>query len=729
MKVILKIISLFLLITILLGLYLSVVGIETTKFNKQIQNKVKKIDNNLNLELKKVKLILNPFEFNLSAKTLGPKIINQDQYLELENIETNISLKSIISDEFSIEQVEMSTKSIKISNLISFSRLIYQIPELVIFEKLFDVKGYIIANIKVEFNKDGSLKDNYVFKGFIKDTKANLSKNYNISKLNLAFNFTKDEIILKNLNLRLNNLDLESETISAKKIGNEYLIKGNIENNTLEFNDEDLVTLKENFFPDIDIKNIRFNSKNKFSLKIGKKYQFRDLTISSKINLQEALILKDINLNQIFPELKNNISFLNHEIDLTYKKNFLSINGNGKILIQKKQDLISYKIEKNKNEFIFENVFKINKNPFLIELLDYQKKDDSELIIRFNGQKNKKGRIFIKSASLVEEKNKIEIKNIYFDENFRLENFDNINLDYVDKDDKRNSVKIYKKKKKYSLRGDYFNSDNLIQNILFSDEETNYFSKDFKIELNIKKVRLDDEFQLNNLEGDLYFKNKKLFDANLIGYFPDSKKMTFTVKTNNANKITTFFIDHAKPIVKRYKFIKGFNDGILDFYSSKIGNTSKSTLKIYDFKLKELPTLTKILTLASLQGIADILSGEGIRFDEFEMNFENKDKLMTINEIYALGPAISVLMSGYIEKDKLISLKGTLVPATTINKAIGSIPVLGKILVGTKTGEGVFGVSFKIKGPPKNLETTVNPIKTLTPRFITRTLEKIKKTN
>ena len=66
-------------------------------------------------------------------------------------------------------------------------------------------------------------------------------------------------------------------------------------------------------------------------------------------------------------------------------------------------------------------------------------------------------------------------------------------------------------------------------------------------------------------------------------------------------------------------------------------------------------------------------------------------------------------------------------PATTINRTISSIPVLGKILVGEKTGEGVFGVSFKIKGPPKKLETTVNPIKTLTPRFITRTIEKIKK--
>ena len=178
-----------------------------------------------------------------------------------------------------------------------------------------------------------------------------------------------------------------------------------------------------------------------------------------------------------------------------------------------------------------------------------------------------------------------------------------------------------------------------------------------------------------------------------------------------------------------YKFVKGFKGGSLDFYSSKQNNESFSKLKIYDFKLKELPALTKLLTLASLQGIADLVSGEGIGFEEFEMNFKNKGNLMTIKEIYAIGPAISILMDGYVEQNKLISLRGTLVPATTINKAIGSIPVLGKILVGTKTGEGVFGVSFKIKGPPKKLETTVNPIKTLTPRFITRTLEKIKKIN
>ena len=206
-------------------------------------------------------------------------------------------------------------------------------------------------------------------------------------------------------------------------------------------------------------------------------------------------------------------------------------------------------------------------------------------------------------------------------------------------------------------------------------------------------------------------------------------KIIFTINTIDNTKITTLYAHKAKPFVKRYKFIKGFDNGLLDFNSRKKSDETISQLKIYDFKLKELPVLTKILTLASLQGIADILSGEGIGFDEFEMNFKNKKDSITIEEMYATGPAISILMSGYVEKEKLISLRGTLVPATTVNKVIGSIPILGDILVGSKTGEGVFGVSFKIKGPPKELETTVNPIKTLTPRFITRTLEKIKKTN
>ena len=74
-------------------------------------------------------------------------------------------------------------------------------------------------------------------------------------------------------------------------------------------------------------------------------------------------------------------------------------------------------------------------------------------------------------------------------------------------------------------------------------------------------------------------------------------------------------------------------------------------------------------------------------------------------------------------------MSGTIVPAKSLNSLISKIPVVGNILVGEKAGEGIFGVSFKMKGIPGKIKTTVNPVKTLTPRFITRALEKMKKSD
>ena len=60
------------------------------------------------------------------------------------------------------------------------------------------------------------------------------------------------------------------------------------------------------------------------------------------------------------------------------------------------------------------------------------------------------------------------------------------------------------------------------------------------------------------------------------------------------------------------------------------------------------------------------------------------------------------------------------------NKLISKIPVLGDIIIPKQVGEGLFGISFKIKGKPGNIKTSINPIKTLTPRFIQRIIDRNK---
>jgi len=304
-----------------------------------------------------------------------------------------------------------------------------------------------------------------------------------------------------------------------------------------------------------------------------------------------------------------------------------------------------------------------------------------------------------------------------------------VKFDYKNKNNLLNKIELKKDKSNFSIKGKSFDATQFINNSMDDDEGSIIFENfNSKFDIKIDTTYLNKNDYTKNLFGNFTFKKSKLSKLNLESAFSNNKKMNLSIETNKQKEtITKFFSNYPKPLIKRYDFIKGFEEGYLDFYSIKKDGVSNSVLVIDNFKVKEVPVFAKLLSLASLQGIADILTGEGIRFTDLEMRYSTQKGLTKIEEMYAIGPAISILMDGYIESKKLVSLRGTLVPATTINRSIASIPLLGKILIGDKTGEGVFGVSFKIKGPPKNLSTTVNPIKTLTPRFITRTLEKIKK--
>ena len=75
---------------------------------------------------------------------------------------------------------------------------------------------------------------------------------------------------------------------------------------------------------------------------------------------------------------------------------------------------------------------------------------------------------------------------------------------------------------------------------------------------------------------------------------------------------------------------------------------------------------------------------------------EKINNTLNISEILALGPSISVLMDGY-KDDNVTSLRGTLIPAKTLNKMISKIPVIGDIIIPKEVGEGLFGISFKMK--------------------------------
>lgn len=727
-KIIFRIILLLVLILIAVLTYLSTVGIETKSFNTQLEEKIKEIDPNLELELKTVKLILNPINFDIDAKTIGPNLFYRSKKIEIETVKTKVLLKSILQNKFAINNLEISTKSIQLKNLLSFIRVIKNIPELLNLETIVK-NGHIVADINLEFDENGKVKNNYFISGFLKDGNLSLIKKISADKINFLFEIKDAQFKFNEIDLILNDKKFSSNVIEIINLTNDIEIKGDFSNKDISFNEGDLGLLSDLFINQNIFEKINFASKNSFSFSLDNRYKIKNLKINSKVDFKELSIKNNFELKKFLPDIGKNISFKNHIMNINYEKDQFNVSGKGFVLLQKEESKIDYIFEKNKELLNLKTNLEIGKNPIKISFINYdkQKKLDSNLKLEIISKDQKQ--FLIKELDFTENKNKFSARNILLNKQFKIEDFDKVNLDYTDTEKKINQLELIRNNNSYLLKGISFNANSLIENLLDDKKQkkNELFNKDLELDLDIKKVFIDDEFLLNNLSGKILLKKNNIHKANLFAQFLNDEKFIFTVNTNEEETVTTLYSAKAKPLVKRYKFIKGYEGGYLDFYSSKKNNISNSKLKIYDFNLQELPALTKLLTLASLQGIADLLSGEGIGFDEFEMNFQNQENLMTIDEIYAIGPAISILMNGYVEKNKLVSLRGTLVPATTVNKAIGSIPILGKILVGKQTGEGVFGVSFKIKGPPKDLETSVNPIKTLTPRFITRTLEKIKK--
>ncbi len=723
---------LILIFLIIIGFitYLSTIGIKTDSFNNQISTEIKKINNHLDLDLDEISISLDLLKFELNLKTIGAILKNKDKEIKIESIRTNIDIKTIFNKQFSLSEANISTRSIEIKKLISFIRQIENIPQLFILEK-FIKKGYLIADINLKFDKKGNINENYNIKGLVRDGEIKSINEFNLSKINFLFDLKKNIFSLNDLKISIDKNVFLFPELNIKKDNDGFFISGKNKSKNITLAEDQLNKFFDNNLPFAKINSADFDLNSSFSFLINSKFKIKNQIVKSELNLKKMDLSSKLNLNKYLPESNNIISLKNHKLQIEYKKNHFNIKGIGEVQIQKEKDNIEYNITKSKKDIKFKTLIKIKKNPFYLDFINYKKDANSILNLSFDGNKDfKSGQISFNKVLLKEENNIIEIRNLQISKNNKIKSIDKIDLDYIDVNFLKNKMNISKQKRNYDFNSTSINLTKMLDDMLkpgknFQIEKI--FENNFKLNIKSKKTFLDKKNIINDLEGYLVFENNEIIDANLDSFFSKDKKLKLTIRSTPNEIITTLYSDVAKPFIDRYEFIKGFEEGNLDFYSIKNDDSSTSKLIIDNFKVQEVPALAKLLTLASLQGIADLLTGEGIRFSDFEMKYSNTNGAMKIEELYAIGPAISILMDGYVETNKLVSLRGTMVPATTINRTISSIPLIGSILVGEKVGEGVFGVSFKIKGPPKKLKTTVNPVKTLTPRFITRTLEKLKK--
>ena len=518
------------------------------------------------------------------------------------------------------------------------------------------------------------------------------------TNINLKF-LTEKKIVINEIILTTQYLELNKLKPLFKKanINNENLKlisdgKLKIKNLNLKF-DENL-NIKNNYKVNGDI--------NSVNIKLSDEYEIKNL-VSKFSYTPGSTIFTDMSWNLINNENKKS-EFLNGNINVLYKNNFQDLN-------------IKFEVKNLKDLF---NIAIMN--------FDFPKDDLQKVEAKL--RINKKKEILSSKLSIFDKNNKFDIKDLLLDKKFNLINFNQISVKTSLNNEVNNDF-IIQNKKNILIKGQVFDAKNLLIELTKDSKNNNFLNKISKnIEIDFNKVLKGTNFPINKfrLVGKI---NKGVFEKiSAKSDFGENEHLDISLKRmeNTSDKIFEIYSDLATPLLSDFKFFEGLEGGDLNFKSIFGSELSSSNLTINNFKLNKAPALAKILSLADLKGLTDTLKGDGISFDTLSAKYNSDSSQMKIDEIFMIGPSISILIDGYVEKKSgLVSLRGTLVPAKTLNSLIAKIPVVGDILIGKKVGEGVFGISFKVKGLPNDLKTTVNPIKTLTPRFITRALENAKK--
>ena len=260
-----------------------------------------------------------------------------------------------------------------------------------------------------------------------------------------------------------------------------------------------------------------------------------------------------------------------------------------------------------------------------------------------------------------------------------------------------------------------------------------FLGPDFVIEGRIGNVVGAHEASLDETRIRLFRKNGLHEEAWLEGVFADGTDLLAGIERDST--VTRSFslqTENAGNLFRMFDWVEEFYGGSLSVQGSMYDTgydgerkrrDMSGRMTMVDFRARNVGVLAQILSLASLTGIADTLGGDGIKFKKAKGNFSITDGRLNISEGQVNGPAVGLTAKGDFD---LVTgdtdIGGTLIPAYSLNSFLGKIPLVGGIL-GSREGEGLIGIGYRVAGDGGDVGVLVNPLSVLTPGVFRRIFE------
>jgi hypothetical protein len=242
------------------------------------------------------------------------------------------------------------------------------------------------------------------------------------------------------------------------------------------------------------------------------------------------------------------------------------------------------------------------------------------------------------------------------------------------------------------------------------------------IRANIDKIYMKEDEAFYKLTGNLFCAFSGCVAASLDAELPDSHYVSITYQPMGTNKHSLVVeSNNGGAVLRALGIFNNAQGGALriDAQTRIVAKSKKHMLEgegiLRDFVAIKTPVLTKVLSLVSFTGIRDLVQQKGIPFQRFSVPFAAEDGIVTIRDASGHGESLGITVAGKINTTEgNLDLEGTLVPASSVNRAIQQVPVIGNVLTGGK-GEGVIAARYKVSGSYLDPSVFVNPLSIVTP--------------
>jgi hypothetical protein len=244
-----------------------------------------------------------------------------------------------------------------------------------------------------------------------------------------------------------------------------------------------------------------------------------------------------------------------------------------------------------------------------------------------------------------------------------------------------------------------------------------------RLEARFDRVLLPHGKEITGLEAQLQVNALGVTQqANITARLQGRGSFTVAITPEGQRRAFSLTSDNGGELLRAFDVLKTIQGGKLNvigrYENSRPGATLTGDAVLEDFVVREAPGLGKVLQAMTLYGLVDALSGPGLNFTRATIPFSLSPDALMLQDARAFSSSLGVTAKGRIDRRRdTLDLEGTIVPAYIFNTLLGRIPIFGR-LFSPEEGGGLFAVSYRMRGPLNDPQTSINPLAALTPGFL-----------